>query len=811
MSYAQTAAPLLQSEEAEVLLDLDKPPVLEDTPQTISSPALTLKPSNAFNSKPGASVQRKSPTYINAQSIDGRSDLDLQMQGGVEIRRGSLLIRADRIDYYQPNDQVRATGSVYINRSGNRYLGRQLDLQLDAMDGYLLDPTFFFLRGNGEGSAQKLQFINDKKAVATQARFTTCKRKPGPDWFPDWFMKADQISFDQDANQAVATHGSLVFQGVPILYAPSFSFPLNNERQSGFLPPTFSLNNLGGVEMSLPYYWNIAPNRDMTVTTTPMTQRGVLFSNEFRYLERKEPQIPLKGIARFDLMPVDNLRGTSRWGLSYQHTGIPDSARPIAFNLNVNRVSDNNYWQDFTTNTANPLVQRALNNTASVAWANGRISTSVAVSKLQTLQGTDATTAIAPSYDRLPQINVNYLNQDWGGFDLAVNSEFTHFTVDRAFYCAFYPSSAYCYQPNGSRLVVNNQLSRPFITPYGYVTPKVLLSARQYQYEKAYYGTFQQNTVGSDAASVVVPSYSLDTGAILERPVSLFGLNWSQTLEPRAFYVKTAYRYQSDLPNFDSGTNDYNFASVFTENTFSGQDRISDSHTLTLGATSRFINPDTGAEGARFGIAQRYRLSDQNVQLTPTTKSLQSGNSDILAGASLNVTQRLSLDTLVDYSDQYKRLERQSVGARYNPSGYRVFSTSYRFQRESSEVVDMSWQWPLNDLWRDMGIDRQQGQGLGGGRLYSIGRFNYSLLEKRLVESMLGVEYDGGCWVSRFALQRTQLTLSTSTSSLMFQLEFNDFSRLGFGNMNAARENISRYQNLREPFQFAPSPFAQYD
>jgi LPS-assembly protein len=250
---------------------------------------------------------------------------------------------------------------------------------------------------------------------------------------------------------------------------------------------------------------------------------------------------------------------------------------------------------------------------------------------------------------------------------------------------------------------------------------------------------------------------------------------------------------------------------VFTENTFSGQDRISDSHTLTLGATSRFINPDTGAEGARFGIAQRYRLSDQNVQLTPTTKSLQSGNSDILAGASVNVTQRLSLDTLVDYSEQYKRLERQSVGARYNPSGYRVISTAYRFQRESSEVVDLSWQWPLNDLWRDVGIDRQQGQGLGGGRLYSIGRFNYSLLEKRLVESMLGVEYDGGCWVSRFALQRTQLTLNTSTSSLMFQLEFNDFSRLGFGNMNAARENISRYQNLREPFQFAPSPFAQYD
>ena len=808
---AQPQAPVLQSEEEWQGPDAVEPSSLPIAPERMNSPGLNLKPSNVLNSKPSSAEQRKTPSYIQAESIDGRTDLDLQMQGEVEIRRGSLLIRADRIDYYQPNDQARAKGHVYINRGGNRYLGSVLDMQLDAMDGYLLDPEFFFLRGNGEGQAAKLQFINDRKAVATQARFSTCKRKPGPDWLPDWFMRADQISFDQDANQGVATHGSLVFKGVPILYAPSFSFPLNSERQSGFLPPTFAVNNLGGVEMSLPYYWNIAPNRDMTVTTTPMTQRGVLFSNEFRYLERKEPQTPFKGMARLDLIPVDELRGTSRWGVSYQHMGLPDAKTPVVLNLNINRVSDNNYWQDFTTNTADPLVQRSLNNTASVAWASGRFSTTVSVSKLQTLQGTDATTAIAPSYDRLPQVNANYVRQDLAGFDWSVNSELTRFTVDRDFYCSFYPSSAYCYQPNGSRLVVNNQLSRPFITPYGYFTPKVLLNARQYQYDEAYYGTYKQNAVGSDAAAVVVPSYSLDTGAVLERPVSVLGLNWSQTLEPRLFYVKTAYRYQSDLPNFDSGANDYNFASVFTENTFSGQDRISDSHTLTLGATSRLINPTTGAEGARFGIAQRIRLNDQNVQLTPTTKALERGNSDILAGASLYVTPRLSLDTLVDYSDQYNRMERQSIGARYNPSGYRVFNAAYRYQRESSEVVDMSWQWPINDLWRDFGIDRQQGQGLGGGRLYSIARFNYSLLEKRLVESMLGLEYDGGCWVSRFALQRTQLTLSTATTSLMFQLEFNDFSRLGFGNMNAARENISRYQNLRESFRFSPSPFAQYD
>jgi len=809
-SLAQAQTPWLTTTDALQSLDQSTEPSHDADGRLEPTKPLVLKQSSDLYKNNNVTAQQKFPSYIHAQRIGGRSDIDIQMQGEVEIRRGNTLIRAERIDYYQPSDLVKATGNVYINRAGNRFTGSELEMQLDAMDGYMLDPTFFFLRGNGVGKAERMQFLNDKKAYATQATFSTCKRKPGPDWLPDWFMKADRISFDQDENEGIATNGQLMFYGVPILAAPYFSFPLNSERHSGFLPPTFYINNLGGVEMSLPYYWNIAPNRDMTITTTPMTQRGVLFSNEFRYLERKEPQPPFRGVARLDVMPTDELRHTSRWGVSYQHMGLPNANQPIGLTLNINRVSDSNYWKDFTTVPTDPLVQRALTNSASVGWGYGRWSTSFSVTKIQTLQGTDASTAIAPSYDKLPQINVNYLRPDMGGFDWTVNSELTHFTVDRNFYCSFYSSSAYCYQPNGVRMVVNNQLSRPFITPYGYITPKVLLNARQYQYDETYYGTFNKS-VGTDTNAVVVPSFSLDTGATLERPISLMGLNWVQTLEPRGFYVKTPYRYQSDLPNFDTGANDFNFASVFTENTFSGQDRFSDSHTLTLGATSRFINPKTGAEGARFGLAQRYRFSDQNVQLTPTTSASKSGNSDILAGASMYLTPRITLDSLLDYNNEDNRTERKSFGVRYNPSGYRVVNASYRYQRESSEVVDVSWQWPINDLWRDYGVDKQQGQGLGAGKLYSIGKLNFSLLEQRLVESMFGVEYDAGCWVSRFALQRTQLTLSTATTSLMFQLEFNDFSRLGVGSMNSAKENISRYQNLRESFRFSPSPFAQYD
>ena len=451
-----------------------------------------------------------------------------------------------------------------------------------------------------------------------------------------------------------------------------------------------------------------------------------------------------------------------------------------------------------------------LPSTINLAKGWGTLAAGVNVTQWQTQQGTDSSTAIAAPFDKLPQLTVNYMRADVEGFDWTVNTDLTHFSVNRTFYCSFYSTSAYCNQQNALRLVANNYLSRPFLTSYGYITPKLSLSARQYQYDETYKGTYG-TSAASNSDGVVVPTFSLDTGAVLERPMQIFNANWTQTLEPRAFYVYTPYRYQSDLPNYDTGSNDFNFATVFTENSFSGQDRISDTHTLTLGGTSRMINPQTGAEGARFGLAQRYRFAEQNVLLTPDATTVSSGYSDILGGASLYLTPKLTFDSLFQYNYEEDRSERKSYGFRYNPSGYRVINTAYRYQYKSSEVVDVSWQWPLNDLWRDIGIDQRQGQGMGGGHWYSVGRLNYSMLDERLVDSLLGFEYDGGCWLARVAAQRTQLTLTSSTTSLMFQLEFNDFSRLGFGSMGSVKDNVSRYQNLREPFKFAPSPFTQYE
>jgi LPS-assembly protein len=297
---------------------------------------------------------------------------------------------------------------------------------------------------------------------------------------------------------------------------------------------------------------------------------------------------------------------------------------------------------------------------------------------------------------------------------------------------------------------------------------------------------------------------------VFERDTALLGRGFVQTLEPRAFYVYTPYRNQSALPNYDTAANDFNFASIYTENTFVGHDKISDNNLLTVGLTSRLLDPESGAQVARFGLAQRLRFEAQQVTLTPATAPQAAGVSDVLMGASVNVNDHWALDSTVQYNAKTEQSERSTVGARYNPGSYRVVNAAYRFQRNLSEQVEVSWQWPLNDLWGDRGRDLGAGRGQGEGRYYGVGRMNYSMNERRLVDTILGVEYDAGCWLGRVVVQRIQTSASTATQSVMFQLEFVGFTKLGISPQRTLTSNISRYQNLRETGT-AHSRFSNYD
>jgi LPS-assembly protein len=296
---------------------------------------------------------------------------------------------------------------------------------------------------------------------------------------------------------------------------------------------------------------------------------------------------------------------------------------------------------------------------------------------------------------------------------------------------------------------------------------------------------------------------------VFERDTPLFGRSLRQTLEPRAFYVNTPHRDQSLLPNYDSGAIDFSLATIYSENAFVGNDRISDSNLLTLGVTSRFLDTATGAEAVRVGVAQRLRFRDQNVAL-PGSLPAQDRISDLLLGGSINWDPRWSFDGTVQFNPKTEQSVRSTLGARYSPGNFRSITAAYRFQRESSEQLDMGWQWPLNDLWGDRGQNLAPGQGQGEGRWYSVGRLNYSMNESKLVDSVLGFEYDAGCWLGRIVLERLQTSSITATQRLMFQLEFVGFSRLGVNPLKSLKDNIPNYQNLREPTG-APSRFSNYD
>jgi len=264
------------------------------------------------------------------------------------------------------------------------------------------------------------------------------------------------------------------------------------------------------------------------------------------------------------------------------------------------------------------------------------------------------------------------------------------------------------------------------------------------------------------------------------------------------------------LPNYDSGANDFNLSTIFADNAFVGNDRISDSNLLTLGVTSRFLNPATGAEAARVGVAQRLLFRDQNVTLQPTDAPLAAGFSDMLFSGAINWDPRWGFDGTVQFNPSTNQSVRSTLGARYHPGSYRTVSAAYRYQRESSEQIDLGWQWPLNDLWGDRGQALAAGQGQGDGRWYSVGRLNYSLNERQLVNGLLGFEYDAGCWLGRIVMERIQTSATDTTQSIMFQLEFVGLSKLGVDPLKTLKENIPGYQNLRMPSGM-PSRFSNYD
>ena len=749
-----------------------------------SSPAASSPAAASATPAAAAASPAGQPVLLQADRISGRPDLDAVAEGNAELQRGPLTIRANKLSYDSVGDLARAQGNVRITRGEDRFTGPEVQIQLQRFEGYFLQPEYFFPSTGAGGKADRIDFIDDQRSQLWGATYSSC----GADGTgtPAWLLSADHIKLDREANEGVAEGGVLRFYGVPILAAPRLSFPLTDERKSGWLPPSFDVDNKSGLGLGVPYYWNIAPNRDATITPTVMTRRGFAAEAQFRYLEPS-----FRGEIDLHALPDDRVTNTSRHAIRLFHEG--DAPQGIHYAVRSLRVSDDQYWKDFSSQASSwtpRLLATDLQADRSFRW-NGIDATAYArVQQWQVLQQDDA--RIVAPYQRSPQLGLRGSSALGGGFEAAFETEINHFSR---------PTNGQLdLLPTGTRLHALGSISRPWRGPGWWLVPKVAVNAAQYQIDRSAGGLY-------DSSSRTIPTVSVDGGMVFERQATWFGQAMRQTLEPRLLYVNTPYREQRNTPNFDAWGKDFNAVSVYSENEFSGVDRVSDSNTLTAGVTTRLLDATTGVEKLRLGVAQRLQFRDQRVVAnpdgTPNIDSVPEGApdtqrlSDLLLFGTATLSPRWMVDGAVQYDPESRRTVRSLLSTRYSPGPFRTLSASYRLTRNLSEQLELGWQWPLFRRSAEQ-ARANAGAGACSGTLYGVGRLNYSLRDSRVTDSIVGMEYDAGCWIGRVVAERLSTGRSEATTRLLLQLELVGLSRLGSNPLKVLKDNVPGYRLLRE-------------
>lgn len=697
-------------------------------------------------------LQTSPSRSIEALRLDGQMDNFLEAEGQVVVQDGTQTLQAPWLRYDKPRDEVVTRGHTVLIRPEDRIEGENLRLKLDTRVGELSTAHFTIPPKPGArvqlpatGSASKAWFEGKNLYRMEETTYSTCQAPIGEQ---DWVLKTQELKLDYNTSIGNARHARIEYMGVPLFYSPWLRFSLDDKRKSGFLAPSYGVSDINGLDASLPWYWNIAPNRDATLVPRYMAKRGLQLGAEFRYLERDH-----SGKLWVDALPSDSLAHRDRWQLSLQHS---QQFRPdLSASVNWNRVSDPAYFVDMSSQV-NQTSQTNLPQQLGLNWQQGRWNAGIRTETWQLLQGGSAL------YERLPQISVSGSEPDWYGTRFDMTGELVRFD---------HPTAT---TVQGTRAWAYPSLSKTWNQPYGYLTPKLGLHLSRYALDNHSF-----NGAPVTGVSRAVPIVSLDAGLFAERDWSLFGRDFLQTLEPRLYYVNIPHRDQRRIPVFDSGQQGVSMAQLFSENQFSGADRINDANQLTLGLTSRFIDATSGLERLNLSFGQRFYFRDQTVLLASETPRT-AGNSDLLMQLSGPVNSRLRLSGGVRYNTNDSDIAESNIGATYTVGTGRVINADYRHSnpRYGSNLrsMDASFQWPLMP------------------KVYGVGRINYSLADNRLTEGLLGFEYNPGCWSLRGVIQNLALSDTKSTKLFFLQLELRGLTQLGPNPLEVLKRNISGYQ-----------------
>ncbi|CAG2127324.1 LPS-assembly protein LptD [Cupriavidus plantarum] len=723
---------------------------------------LGFTPQNKVPPNPNA------PSFVSGDRMTGYNEKGVTLEGNAELRRDGAVVKGDKLTYDQDTDEAHVVGNARLSKNGTVAVGPEAKMRIEANEGYMLSPDYYFQQTGGGGQAERIDFLDPDRSTIKKATYTTCS----PD-NADWYFSASRIDLDSDREVGTAYGGVLHFFGVPIAGAPAFSFPLNEERRSGFLPPLFGYSSRSGFDLTAPYYFNLAPNRDLTLYPRILSSRGVQLGGDFRYLGEG-----YSGRIRADILPDDQKADRNRWSYSIQHTQriLPG----LTAYANVSKVSDDQFPDDLTRTVAQSTL-RQYTQEGGVVYNWQDFTVLARVQKFQTLSPSE------PSYEREPQINARYTKYNLGGFDIQVEGDYTRFRIPL--------TTTGLQQPEGDRLFLQPSISYPIVRAGWYVTPKVLFNATQYNMDA---GT---NSAGvSNTLNRTVPTFSIDSGMTFEREAPtmsrLFGTRFTQTLEPRLFYVYTPFRDQSQFPLFDTAQSDFGYGQIFTENSFTGYDRIADNNKLTAGVTTRLIESDTGIERFRGTLAQRFDFTGQRVQLSGTSTDTKPSYSDLLAATTVQLFRGYYLDAGIQYSPEDNRVNYTNVAFSWRPESRKLVNFGYRYRRPTSvtdntaiDQIELSSQWPLTR------------------RTYGIGRVAFDKQANQLVDALAGFEYAADCWVGRVVYQRFRNTSDGYTGRFFLQVEFRGLSKIGSNPLDMLRLNVPGY----EPVSARPVPTSQYD
>jgi LPS-assembly protein len=711
------------------------------------------------------------PLFIEADRLQGIQDKEIEAHGSARLRKRGQAFFADWMRHDTPTDVLTAKGNVRIEQGREIIEGDALRYEIGTDRGYMEQPRYMLVSTppgittgsaarfgdtDGRGTAERLLFEGPGQYRVQTASYTTCE--PGND---AWFIRARQLDIDRSRDVGVARDASIVFFDKTIFYSPYLSFSLHQERKSGFLTPSYRTSNTTGFEFTVPYYWNIAPEMDATLYPRYMTKRGLQLGGEFRYLNPN-----WRGEARTEILSSDQQVGRDRWGIFAKHQQT--LGRGWSGTVNVNRVSDGTYFTDLSTQVA-VTSQVHLTNDLTLArsgtWGNGgTYSFSAFAQRWQTLQSDPLAPLVAP-YNRQPQLtlSVQRLGTRVGDFDLLGS------------YTAFdHPSLI-----NGQRVVLNPSLSLPLQNAFAFVTPKIGAHITRY-------AMGENNTLNLQDRTRTLPVFSAETGVVFEREMQARGQTLIQTLEPKAYYVYIPYKDQSQLPNFESGLQGVNFATLFSENQFSGSDRINDANQLTAGLSSRFIDASTGIERLRVALAQRFYFEPQQVTLPGVApRASDSNSSDLLAVISGNVAKNWTTEAGWQYNTDLKQVQKFNIAGRYQPQAGKVLNLAYRETINTVRQTDISAQWPIDGRWT------------------AVARWNYSIRDNRTLEALAGVEYNDRCWALRIVGHRFATTTSAASTSVFVQLELSGISRIGTNPTDVLFRNIGGYKTV-DPRAAAP-------